>query len=425
MLIIKHLRPKLCILVAVNKKKIIAITSITALALIGLVITQINWIRQSAHLEAAQFDHRVSMALKDVSKDISKLNVQEDRAYITSKNSKHEVEKYLKSIHLDSLLKRAFSIHKIQLRFEYSLTDNPARVCKQSEFRCILDCEGHCDVNSKYELRINFPDKSGQVYGKMLPMLILSFIVIGIGITGFIITAIALWKQKRYYDMTIDFVNNMTHELKTPISTISLASGIVRKNLHEKNENSFDQYLDMIAEENEKLTLQIERILQLAQLEKGDYRLRKHPTNIHDIISDVAKRYELKAKEKEGIIQLRLHSESPVISADPMFLKDALSNLIDNAIKYSSEKPEVTVETTSAKGHLIIRIRDNGIGMTREKQKLIFKKFYRIPTGDIHNVKGFGLGLSYVQLIVKAHQGKIMVQSEPDKGSTFEIILPI
>lgn len=365
------------------------------------------------------------MALHSVSENISKFNVKDDKAYITSKASKKEVENYLNEINLDSLLQRAFSIYKIDLDFTYSLVNNIHKRCKKAEFRCMLNCDDVCDsdLNRRYELRVVFPDKSGYVLRKLGPMLILSISVISIGILGFVFTARALWKQRRYHEMTIDFVNNMTHEFKTPISTITLARNLLLKKINPESGSENEKYLKLIGQENNKLKAQVERILQLSTLERGDYHLNKSPHNINTLIGEVVDKYSLILSEKKGVIQLNLDDTIPLTLLDPIYMKDALSNLIDNAIKYTDQKPEISIKTTSVKDKCIVSISDNGIGMVGEKQKHIFKKFYRIPTGDLHDVKGFGLGLSYVHLIIKAHQGSISVESTVGKGSKFIIEL--
>ncbi len=334
---------------------------------------------------------------------------------------------YLKEINLDSLLQRAFNRHKIHLDFEYKLIEDIHKSCGGTEFRCELNCAELCqsDLNSRYELRINFPDKSGYVFGKMAPLLTLSLIVIIIGTGGFIYTARALWRQKKFHDTTIDFVNNMTHEFKTPISTIALSNNLIRKSIESGNTTEVSKYQDMIAQENDKLRVQVERILQLAKLESGDFNINKTAVDLKKIIDECIKKYSLLLEQGNGKVTTSFNHGDQEIKLDSGFIKDAISNLIDNSIKYSKKEPNIKIETSVSHNKLMITVSDKGIGIPVDQQKQVLKKFYRVPTGDLHDVKGFGLGLTYVDLIAKSHGGKLTIDSKPGFGSTFTIHIPV
>jgi two-component system, OmpR family, phosphate regulon sensor histidine kinase PhoR len=244
-------------------------------------------------------------------------------------------------------------------------------------------------------------------------------------ILAFYVTVRTLFNQKKLSEIKSDFINNMTHELKTPLATISLAIDALtnEKVIHDTDKIRY--YSAMIKEENKRMNKQVEKILQAARLEKEEIKLNIQKLDAHQIIAKVAENLELQIHEKHGSLQLKLNAPNPVLWADEVHFSNIIFNLLDNAIKYSEKAPVIVVETLSGgTGQLSIKVADNGIGMDRETQSRIFEKFYRAHTGDIHNVKGFGLGLSYVKAIVDAHDGRVKVESAPGRGSTFTITLP-
>ena len=217
----------------------------------------------------------------------------------------------------------------------------------------------------------------------------------------------------------------MTHELKTPLATISLAIDALTNEKVIHDTDKIKIYSSMIKEENKRMNKQVEKILQAARLEKEELKLNLQPLDAHQVIHKVADNFALQVQEKNGILELKLNATNPNIKADEVHFSNIIFNLLDNALKYSEGSPHITVETFKhGNGLLSISIKDNGIGMDKETQSRIFEKFYRAHTGNLHNVKGFGLGLSYVKAIVDAHEGKIKVESTPGKGSTFTITLP-
>jgi two-component system phosphate regulon sensor histidine kinase PhoR len=217
----------------------------------------------------------------------------------------------------------------------------------------------------------------------------------------------------------------MTHELKTPLATISLAIDALtnEKVIHDTDKIRY--YSGMIKDENKRMNKQVEKILQAARIEKQDIKLNLQELNAHDIITKVADNLSLQILEKNGKINLHLDAKACIIRADEVHFSNIIFNLLDNAIKYSKEDLQIDVSTHSGQGMLHIKVKDNGIGMNRETQSRVFEKFYRAHTGNIHNVKGFGLGLSYVKATVEAHQGKVSVDSAPGKGSIFTVQLPL
>lgn len=249
-------------------------------------------------------------------------------------------------------------------------------------------------------------------------------------ITFFVLTLFSLalyimFKQKRLSEMKNDFVNNMTHELKTPISTISLASQMLNdKSIPEKQKN-LSQISRIIQTESKQLGFQVERVLQMAIFDHGELKLKLEEINVHDLIETVAQNFLLQIDKRAGQLEFLPDAEDSVIRGDTMHITNLVSNLMENAMKYTRQTPIIRIITSNEAGSIVVSVCDNGIGISKEDQKRIFDKFYRVPTGNIHNVKGFGLGLSYVKLIVEQHHGTIKIKSEPDKGSRFDIHLPL
>jgi two-component system phosphate regulon sensor histidine kinase PhoR len=217
----------------------------------------------------------------------------------------------------------------------------------------------------------------------------------------------------------------MTHELKTPVATISLASEMLQKDNIIENREKALRYDGIIYDENKRLGEQVEKVLQMAVLEKGDFKLKKNLVDLHSIIKQVTEKMMLQIESRNGKLQLYLNATDAVTRVDEVHFSNIISNLLDNAIKYSPENPDITISTLNEKNQIVIAVSDKGIGMSKDAQKRVFEKFYRVPTGNIHNVKGFGLGLSYVKIMTEAHGGSITLQSEPGKGSTFQIFLPL
>jgi two-component system phosphate regulon sensor histidine kinase PhoR len=234
-----------------------------------------------------------------------------------------------------------------------------------------------------------------------------------------------LLNQKKLSEIKSDFINNMTHEFKTPLATISLAVDALRNEKVQSDKEKTKYFSNIIKEENIRMNKHVETILQAALMEKQELQLNLVPLQVHEVIQNVLENYQLQLKEKEADVQLLLNAKNDMISADEVHFTNLVSNLIDNAIKYSNDKLRITISTHSTKNHVIVRVADNGIGMSKESVKRIFEKFYRAHTGNLHNVKGFGLGMSYVKTVIDAHKGKIKVESTPGKGTSFTVEMPL
>lgn len=279
--------------------------------------------------------------------------------------------------------------------------------------------------NNPDYLIVYFPYEKRFLITQLWGTLSISIIFIIVIILSFAYTIITILKQKKISEMKNDFINNMTHEFKTPVSTISLACEALGDKDIIKSEAVYNNYINVINEENRRLGSMAERILQSAYLEKGQIILKKEQVDAHEIISEAINNIQLQVEKKGGKIITNFNAESHIIEADRVHFTNVIFNLLDNANKYTPVTPEIIITTENSYSGIIISVKDNGTGISKTNQKKIFEKLYRIPTGNIHNVKGFGLGLSYVKAIVEQHGGKINLESELNKGTKFIIYLPV
>ncbi len=269
------------------------------------------------------------------------------------------------------------------------------------------------------------PDIKNMAWRELRWMLPASLLFTLILISTFFITVRVMLRQKKLSEIKNDFINNMTHEFKTPLATISLAVDALKNEKVIQSREKMKYFSDIIKEENKRMNKQVETILQAALMEKQEIRLNKKPIHVHDVICHVLDNFNLQFQDKNGVVYKELNAENDDIVADEVHFTNLISNLVDNAVKYSDKNLVLRVSTSNIGHSVQIKIEDNGIGMSKESLKKIFEKFYRAHTGNVHNVKGFGLGLSYVKTIVDAHNGKIKVDSVLGKGTTFTIDLPL
>ena len=279
-------------------------------------------------------------------------------------------------------------------------------------------------ANKTYFLKIFFPKQKQYLFQSMWTLLVMSGIIITAVIAAFIFSFKTIFKQKKLSEMKNDFINNMTHELKTPISTISLACEALKDPDMRSTQKQTDSFVNMINAENKRLGVLVENVLRSALLDSEEMPFKVNQLDINELVRSVCKSLAIRVKKYDGKIELDLDPKTPFIEGDSVHLTNMVYNLLDNAIKYSPEKPSLRVKTISNEEQVEIEVIDNGIGISKENQKKIFDKLYRVPTGNVHDVKGFGLGLNYVKIIVERHHGEIAVESELKKGSKFTIIIP-
>ena len=274
-------------------------------------------------------------------------------------------------------------------------------------------------------LYVYFPDQHTlqikAISDFVLPSLILSIITIGI----FVFTLQIILRQKKLSQIKNDFINNMTHELKTPISTISLASQMLKDNSLVHSPSTIDHISGVILDESKRLSNQVEKVLQTAVFNEGKLKLKFTEIDMNQIVQQAAANFEIRVTNSGGTLETNLMAENTLIRGDEIHITNVIYNLLDNAEKYTKETPKIEILTENRSSWFVVQIKDNGIGISKENLNQIFERFYRIPTGNVHNVKGFGLGLSYVKRIVDEHHGKIKVESTVGKGSKFRIYLPV
>lgn len=306
---------------------------------------------------------------------------------------------------------------------EASHVDNPeSRSLFNSKYQVALY---RSDLkNSPGWLKLHFPNKKGWLWYSLLPMIIPAILFTSLILFCFSYTIHVILRQKKVSEMKTDFINNMTHEFKTPIATISLAADSIASPKVISDEGKINRFVGIIRQENKRMLQQVEKVLQMAQIDKRDFELNLTQVDMHEVIRQAVEHLSLQVTKREGHIDVQLDASRQVIEGDTTHLSNVIYNLLDNANKYSENAPEIRITTCNRGEGIEITVEDKGIGMTKEDQKHIFDKFYRVHTGNVHDVKGFGLGLSYVKAIATAHQGSIEVKSEPGKGSKFFLFLP-
>jgi two-component system phosphate regulon sensor histidine kinase PhoR len=281
------------------------------------------------------------------------------------------------------------------------------------------------NLNGDFNLRLTFPNKKKFLLDSMFSMVVLSIAFTCFIILLFVFALYQLLRQRKISQIKTDFINNMTHEFKTPIATINLALDAIRNPKVIGDDSKVKRYLKMISEENKRMHAQVENVLRISRLEKKQLDIKKEKFDLHDLIEDAIPHVELMLEDRGGNINIDFNAKSSSVLVNESHFTNVIVNILDNAIKYSIETPLINVSTENIRNSITLKISDNGIGMSKSVQKKIFEKFYREHTGNVHNVKGHGLGLAYVKQIIDDHHGEIFVESEKDKGTTFIIKLPL
>lgn len=339
---------------------------------------------------------------------------------------------------IELLLSQELKNRGIDLDFEYAICDK-SKTNKDNE--CVeIARSNNFNKDSKlyktplfkndgestnYELVVEFPGKGQYMMSGILTATILAILFMVTILGVFIKTFLMLSTQKQISQMKTDFINNMTHEFKTPIATIKLALDAMKNPMVRENEEKMNFYIKMLADENKRMHAQVENILQISQLDKNQMALDKEPLDLHEIIENAIAHTQLLLDDRKGVLRKQLNAENSDILASEVHFTNVIVNILENAIKYSDKAPQIDISTQTINNTILVKIKDQGIGMSKGVVKKIFERFYRENTGDIHNIKGHGLGLAYVKRIVKAHNGEIYVESEKGKGSTFFIKMPL
>lgn len=405
--------------------------AISSIALIIVLIIQVNWILRTAKIKEELFNEKANMVLARTAEALRSdkeacMNVEV--GCIVDSTSEYSLELGKKAIHnIDSLLVSYMKLYNFHIDYSFELikpslvSTNNLWGVKNNVYKTRLE---EAVSKNGLELKLIFPEKKQFIMAEMGTLFITSVILILVVLVMFWRTTLSLLKEKRISEHTTDFLNNMTHEFKTPLTNIALAGKLIIKEPNIKDEDKIKYYSGIMLEENEKLRLQVEQVLSMTALERGEIPLRKTELDFHKLMDECLKCMSVQIENRQGNLNLNLNANNFTVIGDKTHLTNALCNLIDNALKYSKDKPDIFIKTFSTDQNFVVIVADKGTGIEKEYQKKVFDKFFRVPTGNIHDVKGFGLGLAYVKRIIELHGGTVDLQSEMSKGTTFTITLP-
>ena len=432
------------------------VIGLVTLSLIGIILIQFAWISNMVKDRQEQFEEKVGLAVSRVAEELSQykgtglgmsgkdgLNLDIFRQTPTI-GSRFTIDE------LYQMLKKELAVAKIEdTKLEFALATttnlgmigylerqtpnfenafNDADSAKAIVYPIVTPGGSYSEGFSPNEVLIVVVPHIKNIILKSLRLPIITAIIFTIMIfTAFFLTVSMMIRQKKLSEIKNDFINNMTHEFKTPLATISLAVDALKNEKVMSDQEKMRYFSNIIKEENQRMNRQVETILKAALLDKQEVELLLKPTHVHEVIKEAADNFALQLENKNGSIDLSLNAKNDLIDADEVHFSNLINNLIDNAVKYAKDNvpPQIKIETQANGKNMVLKMEDNGIGMNKETVKRIFEKFYRAHTGNIHNVKGFGLGLSYVKTMVDAHGGDIKVDSTLGKGSTFTIELPL
>jgi len=440
------------------KRTFPAIVVLICLSLTGIIILQYSWVKNLLQVQEQRLLFKIDKAAIDITQELSKqashspnmrmrrrkglLSLQDDLPFNIIKPP--SIAQRYTDYEIYEKLSNAFQAEGLRnLKFEYAITTDKDEYIVELQSKNFLNESADTasyrrrvipiavQMGSDWEnlipeehLFIIIPKFQDQLLQSLSWLLIAAFIFTIIILAAFYLTLSTMLKQKRLSEIKSDFINNMTHEFKTPIATISLAVDMVRNDKIIADKEKLLYFAGIIKDENKRMNKHVETILQAASMDKQELKLNFVPTPVHPIINDIAAHFQLQLQEKNGSIVLQLNALNDTVAIDEVHFTNLLNNLVDNAVKYTKEDVLVKITTHSTKNNLVIRVEDNGIGMSKETIKNIFEKFYRAHTGNVHNVKGFGLGMSYVKTVLDAHKGKIKIDSVLGKGSIFTIEVP-
>lgn len=422
------------------------IVLLITLSVLGILFIQMQWIRNAMLVKKEQYQTDIDNSLKGIRNSLNDKFLEKQgfppipsgKGTPVSDAMRNDVLQQFFTVQAFSreevaaIISQELKKNNIKQPFEFTITNIfKAEIIYSEGFRSDFYATAHNsrlgmeDATFPENLYLHILEPRSFLIRKMGWMIFASIFFTGIIISAFALTIRTLFNQKKLSEIKSDFINNMTHELKTPLATISLAVDALNNDKVIHDTDKIQYYSGMIKEENKRMNKQVEKILQAARLERQEIKLNLQQLNAHDVIRKVTDQLTLQIEEKKGVLNLKLNAGKSLVTADEVHFSNIIFNLLDNAIKYSKDNLQITIETSLSGHHLAIKVRDNGIGMNKETQNRIFEKFYRAHTGNLHNVKGFGLGLSYVKAIVDAHHGKVRVESAPGKGSTFTVLMPL
>jgi two-component system phosphate regulon sensor histidine kinase PhoR len=389
--------------------------------LICLFSVQVYWFNRAFDVAEKQFDHTVQVALKKVADSVAK---DTEIKKLSSNFFLATTESELNSEEIDKLVKNEFELRSLTLDYElgiYNADDDTlvyGNYVAATRQKLYSDKSATIDAGVAKNLAIYFPGKRSYLAAEMKIWIFSTFILL-LMLAFFAYAIVSLLRERKFSELKNDFINNMTHEFRTPVTNIGIAAEILKKKTHEENH----LYVDILMKENEKLQQKIDQVLLGASVDQ-----LKRPAltqlNLHQLITDCAEAFHFKLQQRNGDIQLEFKASNPEIIGDRELLAQAIANLIDNAEKYSPQNPSIIVRTQDAGKGVEIKVIDKGIGIEPSMTKKVFDKFFRVSTGDVHNVKGFGLGLNFVKQVIDSHKGHVNLWSELNQGTEVRILLP-
>ena len=434
-------------------KRIFPIISLLVfISALGLIYFQYKWINQSLEDKKLQYEEQVSVVTTNAAFDLMD---EKGNMGVFGKSKNGDllfpssvfptlITRKLSRDEISATIRKAFEKNGLKdVNFEFSISTTSMigdNVQSAHFFEKFIDSANNTSLVFPLDapggslaeglvpqelLTIVVPNNLEALWRQMAMMILGSILLTSIIFAAFFITIRALLNQKKLGEIKSDFINNMTHEFKTPLATISLAVDALRNEKVLNDREKMNYFTSIIKEENKRMNKQVETILQAALTDKNEVQINAKPVHANDMINAAVNNIQLPVKEKNGKLEVMLNAANDCILADDVHFTNIINNLLDNAVKYSDENLLIRLTTSNFNHSIRIKIEDNGIGMNKETAQRIFEKFYRAHTGNIHNVKGFGLGLSYVKSIVDAHKGKIKVESTPGKGSCFTIDMPL
>lgn len=420
-----------------SQKTIRLVILFAAISMLGIGGFQLFWVNKAFNLESKQFDERIFVALSNVARTVQKVNKDSSDLYapVQQISSNFYIVSTNDTLHpflLENILSKEFENRNIKTDFEFVIYDcftdsivfgKNVPLKKDDKSFINFASKNERWTESTHYFGVFFPEKSSYIISAM-DFWIFSSAFILIVLLFFSYTIWIILKQKRIDEIKTDFINNMTHELKTPISTISLSIDVLGSDSIIKNPERLKTYARIIKEENNRLKSQVEKVLQMASIESSSISLEKTTFDVHNLLQTTISSFNVILSKRNGKIITYFNAEKSQINGDQFHIGNVFFNLIDNAIKYTAEVPHIIIETESNTLGLTIHFSDNGIGIAEKDQKHIFDKFYRVTDGDLHDVKGFGLGLNYSQTMIKLHNGFIKLKNNSPNGSIFSLFLP-
>jgi two-component system phosphate regulon sensor histidine kinase PhoR len=420
-----------------RKKAIMIIIILASASLIGIVLTQLFWVGKAFELKEEHFDNSIRISMKSVLNRLiehkNDSTFKEELEKLKCRKLKLDVTDIVPPELLDSLIEEELNIMLVKNDYYYAIYNKSNSKFVAGKYEStekeLLDSDSQYTLASIYNpgdyyLSVYFPRKKYMILEQINIWVIMSVIFLIMLLINFAYVIYTLFRQKKLSEVKNDFISNLTHEFKTPIATSSLAAEMLLRPEIENKPQTIRKYANVILDENHRLQDQVEQLLQIAALEAGNLRYRTLKVDIHVLINNVIKNFDIRIKENNIQMEVNLEAKDHFIIGDREHLQNVFSNLIDNAIKYTPLYPQIKVRSWNIHGGIMVRVEDNGIGIRKEHQKYIFKKLFRVPTGNIHEARGFGIGLYYVKAVVDHHHGRISVNSQPGTGSSFNIYLP-